>query len=58
MAEAYIYANIEKFEDARTNFNALVVNADDKERAYLATKANLGLARLNLKTAKALDQKI
>lgn len=51
LAEAYIFTNIEKYEDARTNFNALVVNADDKERAYLATKANLGLARLNLKTA-------
>ncbi|RNC92782.1 MAG: response regulator [Allomuricauda sp.] len=51
LAEAYIYSNREKFDEAQTNFNALVVNADDKERAYLATKANLGLAQLNLNTA-------
>ncbi len=49
LAEANIFFNIEKFEDARTNFNALVVNADEKERAYLATKANLGLAHLNMR---------
>lgn len=49
LAEANIYMNIEKYDDASTNFNALLVNADEKERAYLATKANLGLARMNLK---------
>jgi signal transduction histidine kinase len=52
LAEANIYTNIEKFDEATTNYNALVVNADEKERAFLATKANLGLARLNLKLDK------
>ncbi len=49
LAEANIYMNIEKYDDASTNFNALLVNADEKERAYLATRANIGLARMNLK---------
>ncbi|MEM9000923.1 MAG: ATP-binding protein [Bacteroidota bacterium] len=48
LTEAKIYINIEKFDDATTNLNALLVNADEKERAYLATRANLGLATLNL----------
>ncbi len=46
LAEANIFLNIERFEDASTNLNALLVNSDEYERAYLATKANLGLARL------------
>ncbi len=46
LAEANIYLNIDKFDDASTNFNALLVNSDDYERAYLATKANLGLAAM------------
>lgn len=49
LAEAYIYISLDRLDDAQTNLNALLVNADDKERAYLATKANLILANLNLK---------
>ena len=52
LAEGNAYLNIDKFEEASTNFNALLVNSDELERAYLATKANLGLAQLNQKTGK------
>lgn len=52
LAEANIFMNIEKYDEASTNFNALLVNADDKERAYLATQANLGLAKMNLRQDK------
>nr|WP_313789966.1 response regulator [uncultured Allomuricauda sp.] len=48
LLEAYIYTNIEKYEDAIKNLHALIVNSDDKERAYLATKANLQLAKISL----------
>ncbi len=48
LLEAYIFTNIEKFDDAITNLNALLVNSDDKERAYLATKANLQLAKIGI----------
>jgi signal transduction histidine kinase/CheY-like chemotaxis protein len=46
LAEANIFLNIEKFDEASVNFNALLVNSDENERAYLATLANLGLASL------------
>ncbi|WP_343487760.1 response regulator [Allomuricauda sp. d1] len=49
LIEAKIYVNIEKYEDAEKNLNALLVNADDKERAFLATQANLVLAEMNYK---------
>ena len=52
LAEANIFLNIEKFQEASVNFNALLVNSDKKERAYLATLANLGLASLNEKQDK------
>ena len=48
LLEAYIFTNIEKYEDAIKNLHALIVNADDKERPYLATKANLQLAKISL----------
>lgn len=48
LLEAYIYTNIEKYEDAIKNLHALIVNSDDKERPYLATKANLQLAKISL----------
>ncbi len=47
LLEGYIYTNIEKYEDAITNLNALIVNSDDKERPYLATKANIQLAKIS-----------
>ncbi|MBW8243750.1 response regulator [Muricauda oceani] len=48
LQEAYIYTNIEKYNDAIKNLHALIVNSDDKERAYLATKANLQLANISV----------
>ncbi|MEM8763478.1 MAG: tetratricopeptide repeat protein, partial [Bacteroidota bacterium] len=47
LLEGYIFTNIEKFDDANTNLNALIVNSDDKERPYLATKANVQLALIS-----------
>jgi len=47
LLEGYIFTNIEKFDDANTNLNALIVNSDDKERPYLATKANIQLALIS-----------
>ncbi|MBT8237718.1 MAG: response regulator [Croceitalea sp.] len=55
LAQANIYLNIEKFDDASTNFNALLVNSDDDERAFLATKANMGLARMRLKKGEPTE---
>lgn len=52
LAEANIFLNIEKFEEASVNYNALLVNSDNQERAYLATLANLGLGELNAKQNK------
>ncbi len=49
LTEAKIFINIEKFDDAQTKLNALLVNSDANERIYLATKANLSLAELNFK---------
>ncbi|WP_350287829.1 response regulator [uncultured Croceitalea sp.] len=46
LLEADIFAELESFEEASTNYNALLVNSDEKERAFLATKANIGLAKL------------
>ncbi|KAB5486548.1 response regulator [Flagellimonas hadalis] len=48
LLEAYIYTNITNYENAIKNLNALIVNSDDKERAYLATKANLQLAKISV----------
>lgn len=49
LLEAYIFTNIEKYDDAIKNLHALIVNSDDKERAYLAAKANLQLAKISVK---------
>lgn len=48
LLEARIYMNIEKYDDAIKNLHALIVNADDKERAFLATKANLQLSEISV----------
>ncbi|SNZ01923.1 His Kinase A (phospho-acceptor) domain-containing protein [Flagellimonas pacifica] len=48
LIEANIFANITNYDDAIKNLHALIVNSDDKERAYLATKANLQLAKISL----------
>ena len=47
LLEGYIFTNIEKYDEAVTNLNALIVNSDDKERPFLATKANLQLAKIS-----------
>jgi len=57
LLEAYIYTNIEKYDDAIKNLHALIVNSDDKERAYLATKANLQLANISI-TLNDLEEAI
>lgn len=57
LLEANIYTNIEKYDDAVKNLHALIVNADDKERAYLATKANLQLTKISV-TLDDLDEGI
>ncbi|WP_235932880.1 ATP-binding protein [Flagellimonas sediminis] len=49
LLEASIFTNIEKYDDAIKNLHALIVNSDDKERAYLAAKANLQLAVISVK---------
>lgn len=48
LLEASIYTNIEKYDAAVKNLHALIVNSDDKERAYLATRANLQLANISV----------
>lgn len=48
LLEARIYSNIEKYEDAIKNLHALIVNSDDEERAFLATMANLELAKISV----------
>ncbi|UOY07482.1 response regulator [Muricauda sp. SCSIO 64092] len=55
LAEANIFLNIEKFDNASTNYYALLVNSDEFERAYLATLANLGLATMYDKQGKYGD---
>jgi len=57
LLEARIYTNIEKYDDAIKNLHALIVNADDKERAYLATRANLQLSDISV-TLDDLDEGI
>ncbi|NND79109.1 MAG: hybrid sensor histidine kinase/response regulator, partial [Maribacter sp.] len=51
LAEGNIYLKLEKYESASKNYNSLVVNTDVYEKEYLATKANIGLARTNIKLA-------
>lgn len=48
LLEAYIYTNITNYDNAIKNLHALIVNSDDKERAYLATKANLQLSNISV----------
>nr|WP_250149256.1 response regulator [Flagellimonas sp. 389] len=48
LLEGYIFTNITNYDDAIKNLHALIVNSDDKERAYLATKANLHLAKISI----------
>ncbi len=52
LLEADIFTALENFDEASKNYNALLVNSDEKERAFLATKANLGQAKLYAKQNK------
>ena len=46
LANAEVFYHREKYKEAETQLNALLINSDPKERSYLTTKANLWLARL------------
>src|SRR5690606_14755948 len=48
LLEANIQTNLTNYDKAIKNLHALIVNSDDKERAYLATKANLQLSRISV----------
>ncbi|WP_354616477.1 tetratricopeptide repeat-containing hybrid sensor histidine kinase/response regulator [Sediminicola arcticus] len=48
LLEGNISLKIKKYSVASRNFNSLVVNSDIYEKAYLTTKAYLGLAQLNI----------
>ncbi len=52
LAEANIYLNLEKYDNASKNFNSLIINTDLYEKDYLATRANLGMSELNYRTGK------
>ncbi|MFK5971914.1 MAG: ATP-binding protein [Flavobacteriaceae bacterium] len=52
LIEGYIYLNLEKYDSASKNFNSLVINTDVYEKKYLATRAYLGLSKLNFSTNK------
>ena len=47
LTEANIYLDLKKYKEATKNLNSLVVNTDIYEKEYLATRAYLGLAKLN-----------
>lgn len=47
LVEGNIYLNLEKYDSASKNFNSLIINTDLYEKEYLATRAHIGLARLN-----------
>ncbi|MDT0608423.1 response regulator [Croceitalea rosinachiae] len=46
LLEAHIFSELENFDEASKNYNALLVNSDENERAFLATQSNLGLAKM------------
>lgn len=55
LTEAKVYINLEKYESATKNLNALIINTDVYEKEYLSTQAYLTLAELNLKTGKLTE---
>ena len=46
LLEAHIFSELDNYDEASKNYNALLVNSDEKERAFLATQSNLGLANM------------
>ncbi len=57
LLEADIFSELENYKEAATNYNALLVNSDKDERPYLATQANLGLAKMYYKQEQ-LDESV
>ncbi len=55
LIEGDIYVNLEKYDAATKNYNSLIINTDIYEKAYLTTKAHLGLARLKFENEKFED---
>ncbi len=58
LVEGDIYANLEKYDAATKNYNSLIINTDIYEKAYLATRAHLGLARVSFDAEKFEDSSI
>jgi len=52
LVEGDIYVDLEKYDVASKNYNSLIINTDIHEKEYLATRAYLGLAELNLRAEK------
>lgn len=50
LTEGHIYLFLKRYENASKNFNSLIINTDVYEKEYLATRAYLGLAKLNQAT--------
>ena len=57
LLEGDIFRSIQKFEQAETNYNSLLVNTDPLEPEYLKTQAYLGLAELEA-TQDRLEESI
>lgn len=55
LLEADIFTELEDYEEASTNYNALLVNSDESERAFLATQSNLGLANMHKKQGNLVE---
>lgn len=55
LVEGNIFLNQEKYEDARKNFNSLVINTDIYEKEYLAANAHLGLSKVFFKTESYVE---
>ncbi len=50
--EGEILLQLERFDEAQTKFNALIINSDEFESAYLSCRANIALFRLNKALSK------
>lgn len=53
LAKGFIYLELPKYDEALKNFNSLIVNNDTEEKEYIATRAYIGLAMLEIKTKQA-----
>jgi len=48
LLEGEIFLKLGEYEEAKTNFYALIVNSDEFEQAFLACRSNLGLSQIFL----------